>query len=181
MDSVRDHLAVGFPHSEIDGSKPARGSPSLIAACYVLHRLSVPRHPRNALLTLDRILRRGKPNTGREKHSEFTRHACVRRTEARPAHAPDQKNLFTMTKSSLFARLRPSTFSRRQGRFPSEQDQFRKPVAAPAGGASRDRTGDLKLAKLALSQLSYGPLPAPPATVTPHAKHAAGDGGPGRI
>ena len=25
------------------------------------------------------------------------------------------------------------------------------------GGASRDRTGDLKLAKLALSQLSYGP------------------------
>ena len=31
------------------------------------------------------------------------------------------------------------------------------------GGASRDRTGDLKLAKLALSQLSYGPdLDAPP-------------------
>jgi hypothetical protein len=26
-----------------------------------------------------------------------------------------------------------------------------------AGGADRDRTGDLKLAKLALSQLSYGP------------------------
>jgi hypothetical protein len=25
------------------------------------------------------------------------------------------------------------------------------------GGADRDRTGDLKLAKLALSQLSYGP------------------------
>jgi hypothetical protein len=29
----------------------------------------------------------------------------------------------------------------------------------PSGGASRDRTGDLKLAKLALSQLSYGPDP----------------------
>ncbi len=28
---------------------------------------------------------------------------------------------------------------------------------AKPGGASRDRTGDLKLAKLALSQLSYGP------------------------
>ena len=28
-----------------------------------------------------------------------------------------------------------------------------------SGGASRDRTGDLKLAKLALSQLSYGPDP----------------------
>jgi hypothetical protein len=30
-------------------------------------------------------------------------------------------------------------------------------LAAGAGGASRDRTDDLKLAKLALSQLSYGP------------------------
>src|SRR5690606_20359117 len=30
---------------------------------------------------------------------------------------------------------------------------------AKAGGAGRDRTDDLKLAKLALSQLSYGPLP----------------------
>ena len=42
----------GLPHSEIPGSKPTRGSPGLIAACYVLHRLSVPRHPPNALLTL---------------------------------------------------------------------------------------------------------------------------------
>jgi hypothetical protein len=30
-------------------------------------------------------------------------------------------------------------------------------AAREDGGASRDRTGDLKLAKLALSQLSYGP------------------------
>jgi hypothetical protein len=29
----------------------------------------------------------------------------------------------------------------------------------PAGGARRDRTDDLLLAKQALSQLSYGPLP----------------------
>jgi hypothetical protein len=30
-----------------------------------------------------------------------------------------------------------------------------------SGGARRDRTDDLKLAKLALSQLSYGPIPEP--------------------
>ena len=30
------------------------------------------------------------------------------------------------------------------------------------GGASRDRTDDLKLAKLALSQLSYGPIGSSP-------------------
>ena len=44
---------IGLPHSEIHGSKPARGSPWLIAACYVLHRLSMPRHPPNALNTLE--------------------------------------------------------------------------------------------------------------------------------
>src|SRR5260221_14789331 len=32
--------------------------------------------------------------------------------------------------------------------------------AGSGGGASRDRTDDLKLAKLALSQLSYGPKPS---------------------
>ena len=31
-------------------------------------------------------------------------------------------------------------------------------LAAPSGGARRDRTDDLLLAKQALSQLSYGPL-----------------------
>ena len=43
----------GLPHSEILGSKPVRGSPRLIAAYHVLHRLLAPRHPPNALMTLD--------------------------------------------------------------------------------------------------------------------------------
>src|SRR5438445_5115631 len=42
----------GFPHSEIPGSKPACGSPGLIAACHVLHRLLLPRHPPCALSSL---------------------------------------------------------------------------------------------------------------------------------
>src|SRR5581483_11276362 len=40
----------GLPHSEIPGSPIARISPGLFAACHVLHRLSVPRHPPDALL-----------------------------------------------------------------------------------------------------------------------------------
>jgi hypothetical protein len=52
MDSGTDHLTVGFPHSEILGSKFARNSPRLFAACHVLHRLSVPRHPPDALRRL---------------------------------------------------------------------------------------------------------------------------------
>ena len=53
MDSAQDTLAGGLPHSDIHGSTPARGSPWLVAACHVLHRLLVPRHPPNALLALE--------------------------------------------------------------------------------------------------------------------------------
>ena len=42
-----------MPHSDIHGSKGARTSPWLFAACHVLHRLHTPRHPPNALLALD--------------------------------------------------------------------------------------------------------------------------------
>jgi hypothetical protein len=44
----------------------------------------------------------------------------------------------------------PSPFRLRRGSLLSHS-------RAKTGGANRDRTGDLKLAKLALSQLSYGP------------------------
>ena len=42
----------GFPHSEIPGSKPICGSPGLIAAYRVLHRLLVPRHSPYTLSSL---------------------------------------------------------------------------------------------------------------------------------
>ena len=48
-------MSGGFPHSEIQGSKPITGSPWLIAGYHVLHRLLLPRHPPNALLALDLI------------------------------------------------------------------------------------------------------------------------------
>jgi hypothetical protein len=53
QDFVSSSFEGGFPHSEIHGSKGARPSPRLIAACHVLHRLLPPRHPSNALETLD--------------------------------------------------------------------------------------------------------------------------------
>ena len=51
-----NHLGGGFPHSEIAGSQGALASPALIAECHVLHRLLPPRHPPDALLTLDLIV-----------------------------------------------------------------------------------------------------------------------------
>ena len=55
-------LLSGLPHSDIHGSKPARGSPWLFAACHVLHRLLVPRHPPNALLSLEISIHHHKPS-----------------------------------------------------------------------------------------------------------------------
>ena len=48
----------GLPHSEISGSTPVCGSPKLIAAYHVLHRLLVPSHPPLALsrLTTENLL-----------------------------------------------------------------------------------------------------------------------------
>ena len=51
--SIRYSLLSGLPHSDIHGSKSARLSPWLFAACHVLHRLLVPRHPPNALLSFN--------------------------------------------------------------------------------------------------------------------------------
>ena len=51
------HITVsGFPHSEICGSRDICSSPQLIAACHVLLRLPVPRHPPYALLHLTFIV-----------------------------------------------------------------------------------------------------------------------------
>src|SRR3954463_3829148 len=65
--SGRYRLSGGLPHSEIHGSTPARGSPWLIATCCVLHRLSVPRHPPDALQTLDLNITNA-PRAGESPH-----------------------------------------------------------------------------------------------------------------
>ena len=50
-----DLTRKGLPHSEIPGSKPVCGSPRLIAAYHVLHRLSAPRHPPCTLSSLTNL------------------------------------------------------------------------------------------------------------------------------
>src|SRR5260370_32219967 len=72
----------GFPHSEIRGSKLVRNSPRLIAAYYVLHRLSAPRHPPDALKALDCSHRRCPP-LGR---GSFDERYLVRRRRNRRLH-----------------------------------------------------------------------------------------------
>ena len=50
--TITNVTLVGFPHSEILGSKSVSDSPRLIAGSHVLHRLQLPRHPPNALIHL---------------------------------------------------------------------------------------------------------------------------------
>jgi hypothetical protein len=109
---------VGFPHSEIRGSKVALTSPRLIAECHVLHRLSAPRHSPNALLALVRRNRhtQGKTPGGiRPDRNPKARPRCACRfarleiVAGRPDRPPEgglpyrpataSQNLFTMSKS----------------------------------------------------------------------------------
>ena len=58
------------------------------------------------------------------------------------------------TEPWTFIRAGSRIFILENVKAPNQRPALRRP-----GGASRDRTDDLKLAKLALSQLSYAPQP----------------------
>ena len=161
----------GFPHSEISGSKLIRSSPKLIAAYHVLLRLLAPRHPPNALKTLDRSHRQCPPP----------------RQGLRPRLTPGRNGIDASSEKTSFASCRSRTLSclvieqcsysrchtathlppakpvQRETRKRISRGQLRALPPCPIppernGGARRDRTDDLMLAKHALSQLSYGPI-----------------------
>src|SRR4029077_20739895 len=181
---------AGFPHSEIRGSKGARPSPRLFAACHVLHRLSVPRHPPNALKRLIRspsIAHRDQSRHPRpQKPPLNTQHFIlvlpawpmtirllvqrpISRSSAqhKPTAANGQSHSYpqckttevTNRKTKLRSRPRPIPVlfpRKRRSRLLLVEPPSRRSLVG-SGGADRDRTGDLLLAKQALSQLSYGP------------------------
>ena len=84
-------MSGGLPHSEIHGSMPARGSPWLIATCCVLHRLSVPRHPPDALQTLDLNITNA-PRAGESPQGTASPPADASGTDA--SHDPTDGPLF---------------------------------------------------------------------------------------
>src|ERR1039458_1194016 len=92
--AVRGFYPRGFPHSEIPGSKPACGSPRLIAACHVLHRRLLPRHPPCALSSLT---------------TKFTQHTAASPGSFQLSAVSSQLNLFAPCKlysaTLLLARL----------------------------------------------------------------------------
>jgi hypothetical protein len=127
----------GFPHSDTPGSKPACGSPRLIAACHVLHRLLAPRHSPYALSSLTKF--------------PFPLH-CVCVVKELPIAEYSVVKEFD---ENLRPPPRLSPLRRDRLRLPGRGLPSRSPSkGAEAGGEYRDRTGDLLVANQALSQLS---------------------------
>jgi hypothetical protein len=133
--------AVGFPIRRSPDQSLVSGSPKLIAATRVLHRLLSPRHPSCALFSLVIVSSRSRQ---RKRASAKTKVQLGRnRAVVNRRKAPVTRT----TKCLFFSFLRVCNFQRSQIDRKSRR-----------GGADRDRTDDIQLAKLALSQLSYGPF-----------------------
>jgi hypothetical protein len=192
----------GLPHSDIHGSKPARGSPWLFAACHVLHRLLVPRHPPNALLTL-KITNDTSPNTMIERnvaelllstqqsslntiavrwsHLPITedRHPVRQTQTAAPRDAPKPDSHCQKITPRLLLREDTNGTNQPQPASPDTCPSPVIPVPSPtiAGGDDRDRTDDPLLAKQVLSQLSYVPNRGTSSSLEPKGINLVGQGG----
>src|SRR5215213_2865671 len=106
MVSDADTLSGGLPHSEIPGSTIARISHGLFAACHVLHRLSVPRHPPDALTLRLSATPNGKDHSDiRMQNSDITRSQ-----PSSAANSPSQKTLRAGSQTRPLGRIRsPAT------------------------------------------------------------------------
>lgn len=113
----------GLSHSEIAGSKLAHSSPTLIAACHVLHRLYMPRHSPDALTSRLRV-HTTNDSTGVALHqllrcgdlTQPDNHLCttllsflVRKPQNRTASPRHRlKNPFTMSKKHALRATSPA-------------------------------------------------------------------------
>ena len=125
----------GFPHSEIRGSKPVDGSPRLIAVCHVLHRLVMPRHPSCARIRLAR-------------NFSLSRYVAILLV------TNNRFSKIEKTVPKLVGLTRVELVTSSLSGTRSNQLSY-KPILI--GGGSRNRTGDMLLAKQPLYQLSYIP------------------------
>ena len=71
-------------------------------------------------------------------------------------------------------RVDPNLYNVKYPQFPCRSMEMRNLFLPRSGGAGRDRTDDLKLAKLPLSQLSYSPLRTRVAVSSPLKKRMVG-------
>ena len=119
---------AGLPHSEIVGSKFAHNSPTLIAACHVLHRLCMPRHPPNALTSRLRV------HTDNVRADRFTACKSIQQTDCCNADDLDI-NLSLLFPTIHLLRDRP----------PSSRHRFQNPFTMSKNADARPRTGQSRI------------------------------------
>jgi hypothetical protein len=149
MNSDGDTLAGGLPHSEIPGSTIARISPGLFAACHVLHRLSVPRHPPDALLYAN-------PRPARQQPQSPPNRPPQCRRAQRPAPAPSARWPPRPARAARMKTLRSD---------PPAVPRQRMPGRLPGGSTSVTRS------QLPLHPVKQHPGPAPRPRVNPFNTH----------
>ena len=137
MNTIRLKM-VGFPIRTPPGQGLFGSYPRLIAAFHVLHRLLAPRHPPYALNILATHLVTDEHK--RTRHMGFLSQYLTR---------------YLGTCEDL-ATFHYSVFKEQRARSGRGQ-LYIPPHTTNVGGAERARTANLRLAKPALSQLSYGP------------------------
>src|SRR3984957_17399140 len=114
---------------------------------------------RRTLIRKTSLLHKINPTALRSSFADiaFTE-ACATANAWRLRASRDSRHMERLDQSSLHdvrQHARRGRSLRRANSFFSTNE-----IAEPSGGARRDRTDDLLLAKQALSQLSYGPMPA---------------------
>ena len=138
----------GFPHSEIRGSKLIRSSPRLIAAYHVLHRLSAPRHPPNALKTLDRSHDRCPPvphvsRTKDRRDQKRPLQALARRFACKTQPVLSQRaNAPKLVSESSARSLQPAMFPLDDVKHPQTPDGTREFHELSGSEDRRRRTDD---------------------------------------
>ena len=177
--TLHGYCPCGLPHSEISGSMDICSSPKVIAACHVLRRLLMPRHSPCALysLTYSRYFgSRSVLNYAGNHRFTFSQNCncyplllqkCstikISQLSSRSSLKDLSVALLFITFNTLFSfqgamfrfLLKPDVNVQSLERFHLFSKAYRLLLS---GGDSRDRTGDLLLARQALSQLSYIPI-----------------------
>jgi hypothetical protein len=166
-------LRAGFPHSEIFGSKLACQLPE------AYRRLQRPSSPvvakasTTCTCSLDPITVRTISENGASSQVSLCAWWDHGRLSRNPNTSnaisyPDEPDRLRQSGSPCFFRIfkeQPNKTKCTEKGSPFSLHSADDVVSPDPGGANRDRTGDLLLAKQALSQLSYGPNSFPVAGV----------------
>ena len=152
---------AGFPHSDIRGSTFARNSPRLFAACHVLHRRSVPRHPPGALLMLDPPPRTGtNPVTRQQRPTQrFVYPVKTSCSDARADHTT--RNAPARSAARRMSPLHPMTYLSTMSKTP--------PTRTPFGSATYAILP--RRPKPTLAKPDAGRVPPRPDPQTPNRRH----------